>query len=246
MTKQGGMGDNFYVAGRNLSGDVNSLQSIGGGPAPIEMTGIDKLGIERLGGKRDGRISWTSYFNKASGAAHLTLSPLPTADVVISYFRGTAQGNEAAAMVAKQANYDPNRGEDGSLLFGVDALANSYGLEWGDQITAGVRQDTTATSPATGLDMLALTSFGWQAYLQVFAFTGTSVTITLQDSADNSAFAGFTGSAFTVVSAAPASQRLEGGRVDTVRRYVRAITAGTFTVADFAIVFVKNTTAVVF
>ena len=36
-------------------------------------------------------------------------------------------------------------------------------------------------------------SFGVQAYLQVFSFTGTDVTITIQDSADNSSFANITG-----------------------------------------------------
>ncbi len=79
----------------------------------------------------------------------------------------------------------------------------------------------------------------------MFAITGTSVTVTLEDSADNSSFAGFTGSAFTAATVL-GWQRIAGAAGATVRRYVRARTSGTFSNAQFAVVFVKNETAVAF
>lgn len=245
MAKQSGLGDNLYVGGFDLSGDIGVIQKLRGGPKPIEVTGIDKLGYERIGGQRDGEINFTAFFNDAAGQAHPVLSALPTTDVQVNYCRGTTIGNSGAAMIAKQVNYDGKREKEGNFTFDVQALANGFGLEWGNQLTAGKRTDTTATSPATGVDFSASTSFGWQAYLQVFAFTGTSVTVTLQDSADNSSFASFTGSAFTAATGVT-TQRLAGGSTDTVRRYVRAITTGTFTNAVFSVLFVKNAVTTVF
>jgi hypothetical protein len=242
-----GLGDNFYLDGVDLSGDLGSLGAIGGGLATTQaVTGIDKSAFERLGLGRDGRIEFVSFFNDAAGQAHPTLKTLPTADRIASYFRGTTLGGEAASEVAKQVNYDPSRGNDGSLTLAIQALANGYGLEWGRMLTAGKRTDTTATNGASVDHTDVTTAFGWQAWLHVFAFTGTSVTVTLQDSADDAAFANLTGGAFTAVSSAPASQRLEGGRTATVRRYLRAITSGTFSNATFAVVFTRNLVAVAY
>jgi hypothetical protein len=245
VAKQSGLGDNLYVAGYDLSGDIGSLGAIGGGPAPWETTGIDKSAFERIGLLRDGRMEFVSFFNPATDRAHPRLKLLPTTDVIVSYLRGTALGGQAASIVAKQANYDPSRGNDGSLTFAVQALANGYGLEWGRTLTAGKRTDSTATNGASVDHVDVTTAFGWQAWLHVFAFTGTSVTVTIQDSADDAAFANLTGGAFTAVSGIT-SQRLEGGRTATVRRYLRAITSGTFSNAVFAVVFTRNLTAVAF
>lgn len=239
MAKSGGLGDNFYVDGFDLSGDVNSLSRIGGGPAALDMTDITQSAFERQGGLKDGEMAFNTYMNDSTGRANKVLRLLPYTDVHMFYARGTTLGNQAACMVAKQVDYNPTRATDTMLLFQTQALANAFGLEWGTQVTAGKRTDTTATSPATGVDFTAASSFGWQAYLQVFSFTGTSCTVTLQDSADNSSFAGFTGSAFTAATART-TQRLQGAAGSTVRRYVRAITTGTFSECTFAVAFMKN------
>ena len=54
-------------------------------------------------------------------------------------------------------------------------------------LTPGVRTDTSAAA-GTDLDNAASSAFGGQAYLQVTAFTGTDVTITLKHSTDNSTY----------------------------------------------------------
>jgi len=246
MGKEGGLGDLCFVDGTDLSGDVGSVGGISGGNTPLLVTGISQLAAARIGGQRDGKMDFNSWFNAAAGQEHPTLSTLPTADRIVSYWHGSALGNPCASMVAKQVNYDMTRGSDGALSLAVSAVANGFGLEWGTQVTAGKRSDSTATSPATGVDFTTVsTSFGWQAYLHVFSFTGTSVTVTLQDSADNSAFAGFTGSAF-VAATAVGAQRLAGTSAATVRRYIRVITTGTFSQATFAVEFVRNDVSVVF
>lgn len=247
MAKQSGLGDNLYVSGYNLSGDIGSLNRIGGGPEALPVTGIDKYAFERIGGRRDGAIEFSSWFNPAASQAHPVLSALPRVDTIVSYFRGTAIGSPAANLVAKQIEYDGTRADDGAFNFKVSALANGYGLEWGTQLTAGRRTDTGATNGAS-IDTLASVSLGAQAYLHVFSLTGTDATITIQDSANDIAFTDVTGLSFTQVTSAPTAQRIATGPTAAIRRYIRAVTTTSagFTSLGFAVVVVKNATAVSF
>lgn len=248
MAKQSGLGDNLYVAGFNLSGDTASLDNIHGGPNLGENTGIDKSAVERIGLLRDGGMTVNSWFNDAPGQEHPVWSPLPTTDRVMTYCRGTALGGEAAAMLAKQIDYNSKREQSGSLAFTVQALATSFGLEWGKQLTAGRRTDGGATN-GTGVDFgSGSTAFGLQAYLHVFAFTGTSATIKLQESSDNAAgdpYADVTGGAFATVTGVT-SERIQTGRTQTVERWLRVVTTGTFSNLVFAVMVNRNDVSVVF
>jgi hypothetical protein len=247
MAKQSGLGDNFYVAGYDLSGDTNSLKKIGGGIAPLEVTGIDKSAFERIHGVRDGSIEFTTYFNPTSAQAFDVLSDLPTTDVHTMYCRGTALGSVSAALVGKQVDYSPTRGSDGSLTFDTSIQGNGYGLEWGKLLTAGKRTDTSATN-GSSVDFAAGTSFGFQAYLQVFAFTGTSVTVKIQSSSDDGvgdAFADVTGGGFTAATGRT-TQRIATATGLSIERYLRVVTTGTFSSAQFAVTVVKNKLTPVF
>jgi hypothetical protein len=250
MTKQSGLGDQLYIDGVNVSGDIGSIGKINGGPKALDYTGIDKSGFERIGGVRDGGIDFSAWFNPSAGQEHATLKTLPTADRIVTYFRGSTLGGACASEIAKQINYDAKRAADGSFSFDVNSLSNGFGVDWGYQLTPGIRSDTTATN-GTGIDMsydaLVSWSFGWQAYLQVFSFTGTSVTIQLQDSADNVTFANLgSGGAFTAVTAVGAQRLQSPGSTDTVRRYARVVTSGTFSQVSFVVQFTRNISAVAF
>ena len=250
MAKTSGLGDNFYVGGYDLSGDTASLDEIGGGPALIDVTGINKSAYERIGGLRDGRMEWTSHFNDGAGTdgTHNRLATLPYTDRHAMYWRGTALGASVACLVGKQLNYDPTRADDGKITIKVHIDANAYGIEWGTGLTAGKRSDTTATN-GTSVDFgTGSTAFGAQFYLQVFSFTGTSCTVKIQESSDNGAgdaWADVTGGAFTAATGVTV-ERLQTGRTQTVERYLRAVTTGTFTECTFAVVAVRNDTSVVF
>lgn len=247
MAKQSGLGDNLYVSGYDLSGDVGSLSRIGGGHTVLNVTGINKSGFERLLGVRDGSVEFSAFFNDAAGQAHPVLSALPTADRLVSYMRGTTLGNPAASMMAKQINYDPTRGQDGSLTIAVSTLANGYGLEWGNQLTAGKRTDTGATA-GTSVDDGASTAFGLQAYLHVFSFTGTSCTVAIQESSDDGsgdAWTDVTGGVFTAASAV-GSERIATAPALTVERYLRINTTGTFSECTFAVIVVRNNATISF
>lgn len=248
MAKESGLGDRLLVGGYDLGEDVGSVGNIGGGPAVLEVTGIVKSAFQRIGGLRDGRMEISTFFNDATDQEHDALSPLPTADTILSYLHGSTLGNAAACLNAKQVNYDPTRGNDGSLLFAVEAQANAYGLEWGEQHTAGLRTDTTDTNGAS-VDAGAASSFGLQAYLQVISLTGNDVTISLESSSDDGAgdaFAAVTGGAFAQVTAAPAFERIQTARDAAIERYLRVVTTGDFSEVIFNVVVVRNATEVLF
>lgn len=255
MPKTAGMGDNCYVDGYDLSGDIMALNKVGGGPSPLDMTPINKSAFVRIGGQRDGSMDITSFFNPGpeANAAHTILKTLPTTDRMITYCRGTSVGDRAACMIAKQANYDPKRAQSGELTFNLSALANAFGLEWGRQLAAGPRTDTTATN-GTGVDFGLGSSgtgpsvFGLQAYLQVFAFTGTSATIKIQESADNGGtdpYADTTGGGFTPVTAIT-TQRIATAGGQTVKEWLRVVTTGTFSNVQFSVMVNRNDSATSF
>lgn len=248
MAKTSGLGDNCYVGGYDLSGDVGALGAIAGGIAGTQdQTGINASAHERTHLLRDGRFEFTSFFNDASNQSHSALSSLPTTDRIVTYCRGTTLGNPAAAMVGKQINYDFTRPADGSLTIAVQVLPNAYGLEWGRQLTAGKRTDTGATNGAS-IDTTASAAFGAQAYLHVFSFSGTNVTVKIQDSADDSNWADVTGLSFTQITSSPTSERLATASGATIRRYLRAVTvtAGGFSALQFAVMINKNETSTTF
>ncbi len=248
MAKQSGLGDQLYLSGYDLSGDVGSINTISGSFETLDVTSIDKSAFERLAGKRTGTLEFSTFFNDDTigDSEHTALKGLPNTDVIATYHRGTALGAPAVGCIGKQVNYDWSRGNDGGLTSSVQILSNGYGLEWGVAGTAGKRTDTSATSPATGIDTTASASFGAQAYLQVFAFTGTSVTVKIQDSADNSSFADISPSLTFAAATAKGAQRVSVANGTTLRRYLRVVTTGTFSNAVFAVVIVKNTAAVTF
>ncbi len=253
MAKETGLGAGLFVSGNDLSGDVGEVSGINGGNSPLIVTGIDKSAIERLGGPRDGNIDFQAFFNDATDQAHPVLSALPTGDRIVTYYHRTATiGDEAASLIGKQIDYDPTRGNDGSLTITTQAVANGFGLEWGESLTIGKRTDSGATAGGT-LDYgatIGQTLFGAQGYLHVFAFTGTDCTITIEDSTSD--FAAVTLMAFTEVSAlggANTSERIEtASRTETVDRFVRVTTTTSagFSNLVFAVQFVKNETSVVF
>lgn len=247
MAKSSGLGMALYIGGYDVSGDIQALGKIASPIATLEATDITQSAHARLFGLRDGGIDTAVYFNPgvSANSAHNVFSALPTTDTAAMVCTATSLGSPAANMVAKQLNYDPTRGNNGSLTESVNLVANGFGLEWGVLLTAGIRTDTAATN-GTAVDGLASSAFGLQAYLQMTAFTGTDVTVKLQDSADNSSFADIASAAFTqITSGTPQWQRIAISNAATVRRYVRAVTVttGGFTSVSFAVSFIRNPVA---
>lgn len=245
MAKTSGLGDNFYIGGYDLSGDVASLGQVQGGPALLDVTAINKSAYERIGGLRSGGMQFTTHFNASAGQEHPALSALPRTDTIATYCRGTTVGNPAACINAKQVNYDPTRDNAGALTVQVDLQSNAYGLEWGKMLTAGLRTDTTATT-GTAYDDGAASSFGGQAYFQLISFSGTSVTIDIQSATTSGGSYSTTGLTSQAFTAGNSFERVATANNVTINEFLKVVTTGTFTSAVFNVVFVRNATSVSF
>ena len=237
MAKGNGLGDLLFVQGFDLSGDVGVIDRLASPSGVLDITAINASGHERIHSHKDGEISFHAFFNDATDQEHLALRAKGAdADRVVCYFRGSTIGNVAAGLTAKQINYDGDRGADGSLVFAVQCLGNGFGLDYGQQLTAGKRTDTTATN-GTGQDFGAATALGLAAYLQVFTFAGTSFTPAIQESSDDAAgdpYAAVTGGSFGAQSAVGASRIVTTFSL-AVERWLRVVTTGTFSNAVFAV-----------
>lgn len=243
MAKKSGLGAQMYVGGYDLSNDTGSINNLGTPRGVLELTGMNKSAYERILTFRDGAINWSSFFNPSAGQSHLAYRGLPTADTGIIFAQSAAIGDHGAAMICKQINYDGNRANNGAFTFGLSAQANSFGIDFGQLLTAGVRTDTTATNGA-GLESpsAASTAFGLQAYCHLMAFTGTSVTIKLVGD-DNSGFTtptDVTGGSFGALTTPRTTYRLMTANNQTIERYLRVVTTGTFTNAVFAVMVCRN------
>ena len=239
MAKQSGIGSNLYVAQFDVSGDIGAIGSIDTSRALLDLTDITESGFERTVGRRDGQITFSSFWNTAAGQAHPALSALPSADRIVSAFIGSTVGSAAASLVAKQIGYGPSFGEDGSLVASTTALANGYGLEWGEMLTTGKQTFASGTQNGTSIDLGSVsTLFGAAGYLHAFSLGSGTPTVTIQDSANDTDFLAVTGMGFTAITAAT-SERVQGAVGATVRRYVRIQVTGTYTALVCAVAFVR-------
>lgn len=243
MAKLSGIGGQLYVNGYDLSGDVGVINAVRDGQNLLDVTAIDKSAMERIPGLADGGIDFTAFFNDATDAAHDVLSPMGSTDKYVTYAVNTTLGRPGWSLTAKQADYAGARAADGSLAFTVQTqTSDGEGLRAGEMLTAGIRTDTAATN-GSSVDGTAATAFGAVIFLHVFDFDGTDVTISVEDSANNSAWAALTGASFAEIDAAGHhTERIVLASDAAVRRYLRAVTTttGGFTSVDFALMLCRR------
>ena len=256
MAKTTGLGMSFFVDGHEIAGDTQTF-TIRGGPAVHDLTGVDAYGYVRQGGRRDGAVEATTYWNAGDldfatplvdTGSHYLLREVSTADKIVTAWH--TQTSDCASLIGLQGSYAPTEAADGSLTATLDVQGNSYGLEWGDQLTAD-KVTRTGAGAQTSVDFTSATAFGAQAYLHVFDFDGTDATISIQSSSDNGAgdaFANVTDLVFDSITTGPQAQRKMTARDAAIERYLRVSTAttGGFTTITFAVMVVKNSTTVNF
>ncbi len=239
MAKSSGIGMKLYLQGYDMSGDVGAINTMRSSMAVLDVTAIDGTTHERIPGLRDGEITFSVFFNSATGETHDYLATLPTTDVLCMVLTSTTAGQPVICLTAKQVNYDWTRNADGSMNGTVQLLAaTGIPLEYGLLLTSKVTH--ASADDETGIDFGAQTTAGAIGYLQHFSAASGTVEYDLEDSSDSTT--GADGSwanlgAFTDVATpyAPTAQRISIS--GTVERWVRASTNGTFTNASFAMAF---------
>lgn len=239
MAKSSGLGDQLFISGYDLGADINSIGGMSSSRATLDATAITQSANARLFGLRDAQAEFTSYFNPSANQAHDVLQALPSTDVHLMYLRGAGIDSKAYCTVGKQVDYAPTRGDDGSLTMNVSIQSNAFGADWAKQLTSG-KQTHSAPTNNTSIDTTASAAFGFQAYLQVFSLGSGTAEITIQDSADNSAWLDLAGGDFTDVTGQTVQRIQSSSATATVRRYLRVSTTGTFTNLVFAVAINKN------
>lgn len=240
MTKQSALGSNFYVGIYDVSGDIGTVGSIDSMQALQDVSAIDTSGTERIGLRRDGSVSYNSFWNPSSGQAVPVLSAI-SGQQLITVAKGTARGAFAACLEALKAKFTTVSGQDGTLGATGEAEGSAgVPLEWGYLLTNG--KQTYASEPGAqdnGIDRGtgSASNFGAAAYLHAFSLGSGTVQLTVQDSGDRSTWDDVPGLAFTPVTAAT-TERLVTGPTENVRRYVRVEVTGTFTDLVAAVVVV--------
>ena len=165
MAKTSGLGDRFVVGGYDISGDINALDKISCTVATLDVTDITQSAHARLTGQHDGDMAVTSYMSITGSGPFVQDPPLPSlprTDTIATYCRGTTVGNPAAALNSKQIDYNPTRDNKGNLTFKTSCQGNSYGLEWGVQLTPGVF--TSANSLVGTASTFETNAANWAGY----------------------------------------------------------------------------------
>jgi len=158
---------------------------------------------------------------QAAATTVLTLAP-----------NSTTVGNEAWLLAAHTPRYDVKQVTSG--VVGTSAQFDADGpIDVGRWLHALAAE--TGGGDSASVDNGATTSNGGVANLHVTAFAGTSVTVKVQHSADNSSFADLI--AFTAVAGATSQQLAVSGTVD---RYVRESRSGIFSSCTFAVAFARR------
>jgi len=245
MAKQNALGCAFYLDGNDIGGDTQSF-TVHGGPATLDSTDITQSAMSRLGGQYSAELSWVSFFDPAAGASHAVLSPQPNTDRIGTILiPPIAIGCPSLGQIGKQVNYDGTRAQSGEFTYNLNEQSNGFSQEWGVSLTAGKRTDGGATA-GSPFDNLAGFTFGAQGYLQVFAFSGTDVTVKIQ-SATTSGGAYTDRITFTqITGGAPLAQRVATAPGVTIDEFLKVttVTTGGFSNLQFQCTVVVNKTAV--
>ena len=230
MAKKSGLGNQFYFAGYDLSGDVGAINSISSPRGVVEVTSINQSAQDRLLTHSDGLIEFNSFFNDAANQEHAALKGLSTSDQHAMFLMGGTVGDAGAALIGKQINYDGTRTADGGLNFSVSVQGNATPVEWGVSLTTG-KATTRAASFAT-VDQSASSSSGGQGYVQAFSIGSGTATAKIEDSTNGSSWSDLI--TFTNITGRTAERATVSG---TVNRYVRCTVTGSISNLVLAVLF---------
>jgi hypothetical protein len=196
------------------SSDVPPTTTFGNTAVRRQVVGLED-GSLSLGGFHDTTAGGTwALFSAALGAA--------SASVLSIGDEGTTIGLPAKLASGRAAAVDKGSAVDAVIETSLQMQADG-GVDYGKWQLAKAAVGSSGNSAS--IDGGAATATGWVAHIHATAVSGTSPTLDskIQDSADDSAWADLSGAAFTQITAANVSQRLEGAATATVRRYTREV-----------------------
>lgn len=148
--KTSGLGDNFYVGGYDLSGDVASVDQITTPTGTFDVTGVKAQAHERIYGLRDASLQFTSFFD-FSGAVSTPSFPATTVAQVSTYNFPVLVTIAAGTVTDVSVNGSSVGSGDGSYLlpaFGSITVTYTGSPTWA-WAAVGAEHDILSVLPRT-------------------------------------------------------------------------------------------------
>ena len=242
MAKVNGLNVRLYVEGYDLSGDANSLSSLGYTNELLDVTTLDVSAKKRIVGIVDSEISVDAWFDNAASRQHAVWTSnsgkLPTADQDVLIPMGSAVGDQFVGLASKQGTYNVTRAPGSAMSASAVFSANGSAAEFGEMLTA---HDDTHSSAGSGtvVDSGASSSNGGTGYCQLLSLDSGSVTVNLQESTSSGGtYTNFMTFSTVAAASAPSAERLTN--TGTVQRYIKVTTTGTFSNAKIVVGFSRS------
>ena len=84
MAKKSGLGQQIFVHGYDLSGDVAAINNASSPRELLESTALNASAHERIMGLTDGNLAVNSWFNDSTEQEHAAFKSLPTTDRIVT------------------------------------------------------------------------------------------------------------------------------------------------------------------
>jgi hypothetical protein len=222
-----GKGGAVLWAATDLSAYLNNVDAAATADT-AEVTTFGSSAKSYVAGTKDATLSLSGFFDGSVGAVDEVLS---TAAVTTAPAGAGAIGNRAQLANVVHTGYTVTAPVGDAVSISAEAQVTG-GLASGIVLADLVAR--TATGNTTANDNAASSSGGAVAHLHLVAFTGTDITIKVQESADNSSWVDLI--TFAQLTAEGSERATAAG---TVARYLRVNIAGTFTTATFAVAIAR-------
>lgn len=238
MSARKGLFLEFWIDGHHLTSDSTNVEA-GATSDEIEAGAYNTAVKQYLGGRAEGLISFSGFFNPDTGGSHAALKTMDTAKTA-----GVAWGNNAsptigdiaAGMPVNQFGYKVNSALDGVIVAEAELKSTGTALEWGVLLANSTA--LTATATLDSHDNGASSANGASAYVFLTGVSASdTIEIKIQDSPDDSSYSDLI--TFTVDGSAVEAERLTAsGTVDRYTQVVATI-SGTDPSFDFAVVLCR-------
>lgn len=202
--------------------------TINGSADTAESTAFGDTFKTYVAGLKDGTFSAEGMHDSSANASGTILhTARGVSGTEISYYpNGDTAGNFGSGLEAQVTSFDVTSPVDDVTSLSVEAQS-SVGAE--RLVSLRALSQATGSGTASSVDNGAATTDGYAAYLHAVGAVSGTVSVKVQDSADNSSFADF--ATFTDITAGTTSQRIEG--TADPRRYLRLVTTAASGTATF-------------
>jgi len=227
-----GKGASVLVGAYDLSAFLNNVDTAATADT-AEVSTFGDASKAYIPGLKDATLSLSGFFDGAASAVDEVLQAAIGGSRVITVVPAGSSviGNRAQLGQAIETSYNVTAPVADAVTISAEAQV-SNGLLGGILLADLVARTVAGTTAAN--DNTSSTANGATATLHCTAFTGTDITIKVQHSADNIAWADLI--TFTQLTAEGSELKSATG---TVNRYLRVDASGTFTTATFAVAIAR-------